>query len=99
MTSNDWQPDKFEIAPFCHDGANHPPTIFGLIRKARPAAETGLELRPTLARPVSFTVAPVWVDEAAVVRDLEVYPVRNLREAADGVSVRALLYGQREDHR
>jgi predicted AlkP superfamily pyrophosphatase or phosphodiesterase len=42
VTSNDWQPDKFEIAPFCHDGANHPPTIFGLIRKAQPAAKTAL---------------------------------------------------------
>jgi predicted AlkP superfamily pyrophosphatase or phosphodiesterase len=42
VTSNEWQPDKFEIAPFCHDGANHPPTIFGLIRKAKPAAKTAL---------------------------------------------------------
>jgi predicted AlkP superfamily pyrophosphatase or phosphodiesterase len=33
ITSNEWQPDKFEIAPFCHDGANHPPTIFGLIQR------------------------------------------------------------------
>ena len=42
ITSNDWQPDKFEIAPFCHDGSNHPPTIFGLIQKARPGVSAGL---------------------------------------------------------
>ncbi|MBS1877600.1 MAG: alkaline phosphatase [Acidobacteria bacterium] len=42
VTSNDWQPNKFEIAPFCHDGANHPPTIFGVIRKAKPALKTAL---------------------------------------------------------
>lgn len=42
VTSNEWQPDKFEIAPLCHDGKKHPPTIFGAIRKARPAAKTAL---------------------------------------------------------
>ncbi len=42
ITTNDWQPDHFEIAPFCKDGANHPPTIFGVIRKAKPDDATAL---------------------------------------------------------
>lgn len=42
VTGNEWQPAKFEIAPFCHDGANHPPTIFGVIRAAKPSARTAL---------------------------------------------------------
>jgi predicted AlkP superfamily pyrophosphatase or phosphodiesterase len=42
VTSNDWRPGKFEIAPFCHDGAFHPPTVFGAIRKARPQAGAAL---------------------------------------------------------
>jgi predicted AlkP superfamily pyrophosphatase or phosphodiesterase len=42
VTSNEWQPDKHEITPFCDDSLGHPPTIFGLIRKARPEAKTAL---------------------------------------------------------
>ena len=42
VTSNEWQPDKREIIPFCDDGSGHPPTIFGLIRKVRPEAKTAL---------------------------------------------------------
>lgn len=42
ITSNEWQPDHFEIAPFCRDGGNHPPTIFGVIRKAKPDESTAL---------------------------------------------------------
>jgi predicted AlkP superfamily pyrophosphatase or phosphodiesterase len=42
VTSNEWRPGKFEIAPFCHDGAYHPPTVFGAIRKAKPEAVSAL---------------------------------------------------------
>jgi predicted AlkP superfamily pyrophosphatase or phosphodiesterase len=42
ITSNDWQPDNYEIAPYCDDGSGHPPTIFGWIRKVRPAAHSAL---------------------------------------------------------
>jgi predicted AlkP superfamily pyrophosphatase or phosphodiesterase len=42
VTSNEWQPDKREIIPYCDDGGGHPPTIFGLISKARQDAKTAL---------------------------------------------------------
>ena len=42
VTSNDWQPGTYEIAPYCDDGAGHPPSIFGLIRQASPAAKSAL---------------------------------------------------------
>jgi hypothetical protein len=43
VTSNDWQPDKYQIAPACIGGTGgYAPTIFGLIRKERPNAETCL---------------------------------------------------------
>ena len=43
VTSNDWQPDKYQIAPACIGGTGgYAPTIFGLIRKERPNVETCL---------------------------------------------------------
>jgi len=42
ITSNDWQPDKKQIAAICQDSSGHPPTIFGQIRKFWPDAQTAL---------------------------------------------------------
>lgn len=38
ITSNDWQPDKFEFSPSCQGMASTFPTIFGLLRQQRPRA-------------------------------------------------------------
>lgn len=38
VTSNDWKPDQFTIAPACHGIAATFPTIFGVLREQRPAA-------------------------------------------------------------
>lgn len=42
VTSNDWQPDKFDITPICTGDGGIFPTIFGLIRMQRPAATIGV---------------------------------------------------------
>jgi predicted AlkP superfamily pyrophosphatase or phosphodiesterase len=39
VTSNEWQPDKFEIASVCKQPDHVFPTIFGVLRAARPKAE------------------------------------------------------------
>jgi len=36
VTSNDWQPDKFDIAPVCKDANGRFPTVFGWLREMRP---------------------------------------------------------------
>lgn len=38
ITSNDWQPDKFDFSPSCTGMAATFPTIFGLLRQQRPNA-------------------------------------------------------------
>jgi predicted AlkP superfamily pyrophosphatase or phosphodiesterase len=42
VTSNEWQPDKHKIPAFCNDGSGHPPTIFGVVRKAQADTKTAL---------------------------------------------------------
>jgi predicted AlkP superfamily pyrophosphatase or phosphodiesterase len=42
VTSNEWAPDKFEIAPICTGDGGIFPTIFGLMRRQRPAAVMGV---------------------------------------------------------
>jgi predicted AlkP superfamily pyrophosphatase or phosphodiesterase len=42
VTSNDWRPDKFTIAPSCKGEGGHFPTIFGLLHQARPTAKLGM---------------------------------------------------------
>ena len=42
VTSNDWRPDKFTIAPSCRGQGGHFPTIFGLLRQQQPAAKLGM---------------------------------------------------------
>jgi hypothetical protein len=42
VTSNDWQPDKFQIAPVCTGSGGIFPTIFGLLRQQRPTAVIGV---------------------------------------------------------
>ena len=42
VTSNDWQPDKFEIPPVCAGTGGIFPTIFGVLREQRPQAVIGL---------------------------------------------------------
>lgn len=42
VTSNDWQPDKFEIPPVCAGSGGIFPTIFGVLRQQRPQAVIGL---------------------------------------------------------
>jgi len=42
VTSNDWMPDKFEIAPVVVGSAGIFPTIFGLLRRERPKAVIGV---------------------------------------------------------
>jgi predicted AlkP superfamily pyrophosphatase or phosphodiesterase len=42
VTSNDWRPDKFTIAPQCAGNDGHFPTIFGLLKAARPAAKSAM---------------------------------------------------------
>jgi predicted AlkP superfamily pyrophosphatase or phosphodiesterase len=39
VTSNDWQPDKFEIAPTVVGPGGIFPTVFGLLRRERPGAK------------------------------------------------------------
>jgi predicted AlkP superfamily pyrophosphatase or phosphodiesterase len=41
VTTNDWQPDKFEIAPTATGPGGMFPTIFGLLRAQRPGAQIG----------------------------------------------------------
>jgi predicted AlkP superfamily pyrophosphatase or phosphodiesterase len=42
VTSNDWRPDKFSIAPSCRGEDGRFPTIFGLLRRQQPAAKLGM---------------------------------------------------------
>lgn len=42
VTSNDWMPDKFKIAPVCKDAAGIFPTIFGILRQQDPSATIGV---------------------------------------------------------
>ncbi|MBL8212390.1 MAG: alkaline phosphatase family protein [Bryobacterales bacterium] len=42
ITSNDWQPDKFEFSPSCQGMAQTFPTIFGLLRQQRPSAHIAI---------------------------------------------------------
>jgi len=42
VTSNEWQPDKFEIAPLCTGDGGFFPTIFGVTRAQKPAATIGV---------------------------------------------------------
>lgn len=42
VTSNDWQPDKFEIAPTFAGPSGIFPTIFAVLREQRPAAVSGV---------------------------------------------------------
>ncbi len=42
VTSNDWQPNKFEIRPTVTGRAGIFPTIYGVLREQRPAAEIGI---------------------------------------------------------
>src|SRR6266550_1778399 len=39
VTSNDWQPDKFEISPVAVGSGGIFPTIFGVLRQQRPKAK------------------------------------------------------------
>jgi predicted AlkP superfamily pyrophosphatase or phosphodiesterase len=41
VTTNDWQPDKFEIVPTATGPGGMFPTIFGLLRSQRPGAQIG----------------------------------------------------------
>ena len=41
VTSNDWEPDKFDITPTATGRGTMFPTIFGLLREQRPAAQIG----------------------------------------------------------
>jgi len=42
VTSNDWQPDKFDISPVCVGDGGIYPTIFSLLRKQKPASVIGV---------------------------------------------------------
>src|SRR5262245_56244603 len=42
VTSNDWQPDKYEIAPVATGSAAIFPTVFGLLNEQRPDAVMGV---------------------------------------------------------
>jgi predicted AlkP superfamily pyrophosphatase or phosphodiesterase len=42
VTSNEWRPDQFTIAPSCKGEGGHFPTIFGLLRRTKPAAKMGM---------------------------------------------------------
>ncbi len=42
VTSNDWQPDKFQISPICVGGGGIFPTVFSLLREQRPNATIGV---------------------------------------------------------
>jgi arylsulfatase A-like enzyme len=42
VTSNDWQPDKFDFPPACTGSSGIFPTIFGLLRARRPQSVIGV---------------------------------------------------------
>ncbi|HBY62412.1 MAG TPA: alkaline phosphatase [Solibacterales bacterium] len=42
ITSNDWMPDKFSIAPVCKGPGGQFPTVFGQLREQRPASKIGV---------------------------------------------------------
>jgi len=42
VTSNEWQPDKFEFPPVCHGMSSTFPTIFGLLHQQRPASRISI---------------------------------------------------------
>ena len=42
VTSNDWRPDNFTIAPSCTGIGGHFPTIFGVLRQQRPKAKLAM---------------------------------------------------------
>ena len=48
VTSNDWQPDKFDIAPVAVGPGGIFPTIFGVLKEQRPRGEA--RLFPRLGR-------------------------------------------------
>ena len=64
VTTNDWQPDKFEIVPTATGPGGMFPTIFGLLRAQRPARRlavftTGTAFRDcsSARRPMSSSIA------------------------------------------
>ena len=42
VTSNNWRPDAFSIAPSCRGAGGHFPTIFGLPRQQMPKAKLAM---------------------------------------------------------
>jgi predicted AlkP superfamily pyrophosphatase or phosphodiesterase len=42
ITSNDWRPKRFDIAPTCQGRGGHFPTVFGLMRDQKPDAKSAL---------------------------------------------------------
>ena len=42
VTSNDWRPDAFAIAPSCQGAGGHFPTIFGLLREQMPKSNLAM---------------------------------------------------------
>lgn len=42
VTSNDWQPNRFQIAPVCRGTEAIYPTVFGALRQQRPQAKIGI---------------------------------------------------------
>ena len=42
VTSNDWQPDKFDFAPVCRGTGGIFPTVFGVLRQQRPDARISI---------------------------------------------------------
>jgi hypothetical protein len=72
ITSNDWEPNKFTIAPACHGIAATFPTIFGILREQRPAAEIAIFHQWTgfarLVEPSAPTVIENGSDAADIMR-------------------------------
>jgi len=91
VTSNEWQPDKYDITPFCDDGSRHAPTIFGLIQKGRPNASTALFTDwpdfPRLIEPTAASKVFVKDNDASEVVDQAVRYITSGRPALTFIHV------------
>jgi hypothetical protein len=82
VTSNDWQPDRFTIAPACHGIAATFPTIFGLLRQQRPAA--------------GIAIFHQWKDFARLVEPAAPSIVRRGSDAADTIQQAVAYLGSHQ---
>ena len=80
VTSNEWMPNNFGIAPFCKDAAGIFPTIFGVLRSEQPGSVIGVftdwDGFATLVEPKAPDVMEVTEEDQAKTTDQVVAFIR-----------------------